>query len=244
MKIAVLVSGEYREFDLAHKNWKFLNYPNVDCYFSTWDITKEKNLKLNIDIEEEVTLSRIEKFIKLKDYNIENQDVLNLDYIKKMFYHWDRVIDLMEKSQIAYDIAILIRPDIILCYNEQIDFMSFLDTIKENCLYGLIGPKYKVVDRLQDIMFMATGNSIKKLKNLPWDNELVTGKTDGHTWLGKHCLTRYDDILNIDSVKTIIVRRSNSRDISNDDLDTLFELSTNWYEELYDVKIPRHKLWL
>ena len=234
MKIAVLIAGEYREFDLAHKNWKFLTYANVDCYFSTWDVTKETNIPLNIDIEEAVSLSRIEQFIKLKYYNIENQDVLNLTHIKKMFYHWDQVIGLMEKSQIDYDIAILIRPDIILDYNDQIDFMSFLKTVKENYLYGFIGVNYKVVDHLQDIIFVSTGNSIKKLKNLPYD-ELIMFETNGHTWLGKHCLSRYEDILNIDPIKNITVRRSNSRHVSNDEFDNVYELSSEWYSLKYNI---------
>ena len=47
-KMAVLINGEFREFDIAIKSWKFMNEIDCDFYVSTWDKTIQINKKLNI----------------------------------------------------------------------------------------------------------------------------------------------------------------------------------------------------
>jgi len=56
MNIAVLISGEYREFEIAHPSWEFDKCGKVDYYFSTWAETSEVNDNLNINIHETVTI--------------------------------------------------------------------------------------------------------------------------------------------------------------------------------------------
>ena len=60
-KMAVLINGEFREFDIAIKSWKFINEIDCDIYVSTWDKTIQINKKLNIHIEEDITEDNIKK---------------------------------------------------------------------------------------------------------------------------------------------------------------------------------------
>ena len=57
MKTAVLVSGMYREFDIAVKSWNFLKDIDCDIYFSTWEKSVQNSEILNIHIEEHIQTS-------------------------------------------------------------------------------------------------------------------------------------------------------------------------------------------
>ena len=46
-KMAVLINGEFREFDIAIKSWKFINEIDCDIYVSTWDKTIQINILAN-----------------------------------------------------------------------------------------------------------------------------------------------------------------------------------------------------
>ena len=39
--VAIIVYGEYREFEIAQKSWDFLKTMDSDFYFSTWDISNQ-----------------------------------------------------------------------------------------------------------------------------------------------------------------------------------------------------------
>lgn len=58
-RIAVIISGEYRTFDICRKTMTFLDNENVGVYFSTWDRTVQSNKYLNYHIDETVTINRI-----------------------------------------------------------------------------------------------------------------------------------------------------------------------------------------
>jgi len=77
MKTAVLVSGMYREFDIAVKSWKFLNDLDCDVYFSTWKKSVQSSTVLDIHIDEDVTEDMILKHIpnaKIKIYDVNDYD--------------------------------------------------------------------------------------------------------------------------------------------------------------------------
>ena len=114
MNIAVLVFGEYREFDNAVKSWKFLKEFNCDVYFSTWDKSIQIKEDLNINLIEEVTKERIKNHLPNSIVSVKNQDdctFLNGN-TQKMFYHWKESFRLMNESDKSYDSIMLLRPDL------------------------------------------------------------------------------------------------------------------------------------
>jgi hypothetical protein len=46
MEVAVMVYGQYRDFEIAVKSWNFLD-SGYDFYFSTWNNSKQYSRKLN-----------------------------------------------------------------------------------------------------------------------------------------------------------------------------------------------------
>ena len=65
-KIAILIAGEYREFETAFKSWKFQDHFNVDYYIATWETSYQFNEKLNINIRETIK----KETNKIKTYGI------------------------------------------------------------------------------------------------------------------------------------------------------------------------------
>ncbi len=133
-KLVTLVGGMYREFDVAHKSWSFLNYPDSDVFISTWNKTFEINEKLNTHIEEDVDESRIKKHLPNANIKI-SEDTTNFTYIYKLIYHWKTLVDMVKKSGNKYDIAILTRPD--FCIKENINLNEFIDGINNRNMYSL-----------------------------------------------------------------------------------------------------------
>ena len=73
MKTAILVFGEYREFNNAHKTWKFLNNIDYDLYVSTWNTSNDVNdllgINLHTTIDETDILNAVEKQATINTIN-------------------------------------------------------------------------------------------------------------------------------------------------------------------------------
>lgn len=149
-KIAVLVCGEYRQFDIAVKSWNFLS--NFDFYFSLWNTSHQYNNKLEIDFFQKIEEKNITDFIKnswiqLYDENIfsKKSELLNKSSNFKSLFHWKSCLNLVYNSQKKYDTLILIRPDIQLnliksfenedFFNKILVASNFKDEIDENNLF-------------------------------------------------------------------------------------------------------------
>jgi hypothetical protein len=140
MKTAVLVSGMYREFDIAVKSWNFLKDIDCDIYFSTWEKSVQTSEILNIHIEEHITEDMILKHIpnaKVKIYNVND-----FDFSGDVGYHNDKhlfllksSLNMIKESGIDYDLLIMTRPDNYSFYNYTPDFYSKL--IKDDVIFGL-----------------------------------------------------------------------------------------------------------
>ena len=123
MKTAVLVYGEYREFDNVVDSWKILDRLNCDFYFSTWNKSKQNNNKLGIKREFDVTPDMI-----LKYYPDAVIDILNRESISelddmwgngvKIYHHWKNCLKLLKDSKKKYDFILIIRPDLFLTLNK------------------------------------------------------------------------------------------------------------------------------
>lgn len=144
MKIAVLISGEYRTFDLAKKSMGFLYDDRVDVYFSTWDRTYHQNVQLKLLHDEEVTLDRVKNSLgdkQLAGYCYESSTMFNqIPRYKnsKMIHRWQRGLDLIKYSGVDYDAILMIRTDVY--YQEtSMQIELIIDRIKNidsNTLYS------------------------------------------------------------------------------------------------------------
>jgi tRNA A-37 threonylcarbamoyl transferase component Bud32 len=227
-RIAVLVSGDYREFEIAYKSWEFINNPNVDFYFSVWKYTTQCNKKLNIDIKETVNENTIRKFVpNCKGIDIGSPLVSYLHRLNsnKMLNRWLTAIKLMIASGVEYDACIIIRPDLYLTY-ENDKFYAWLNTLEDNCLYTLDNAATK--NRfIQDFMLVGTQRSIEKLLALPNTHDIP----HIHSWLAKEFSLIFDRLLEINAVGFAIVR-PNVRSRSEVNLDIVKRDVDKWYRTL------------
>lgn len=123
-KIAFLLYGEYRTFDVSNKFWDFKENSNIDFYFSTWNYSFQGNDKLNINHKENISSNSITKyfeknipFINIMDLQIEmnNYSVKHEKYLtfceKAVPIHLRYLQKMLGNKW--YDYIILSRPDVI-----------------------------------------------------------------------------------------------------------------------------------
>jgi hypothetical protein len=208
--IAVLIYGQYREFELAIKSWHFMNLSaNIDYYISTWDITYEKfpdNSKSHIS---RVSKDKIEKHVKLSGYNIVSETESGLISSSScMMYHIREVIKLMVSSGTIYDAVILIRPDVWV--HEGLDFNTMLidEQITPNTILGY-GPIHKDPINnyvVMDNLFATSYDTIKKLSSLP-----LTPFRDIHNVLASHFVENDIIVQSFKGESDLSIVRSNAR---------------------------------
>ena len=169
-KVAVLVGGQYRHFDIAVKSWKPLIDYGCDFYFSTWDTTQ---LKTNLlpDYSEDrivVTEDMITDYIpnaKVK-ISIESQEPPKVKGNGlKMLAHWKKLVDMVRGKD--YDILIVTRSDVF--FNPEIAFSFFFDTqtLSKETLYGKtfipLEPDERYENHLfDDVFFMGYSNTVER----------------------------------------------------------------------------------
>ena len=229
MKIAVLVVGEYREFAIAHKSWKFLNYPEVDVFMSTWSTSREVNLALDINLRETVTEEQIRALIDVKHLAIFDQSTIHPNIPqRKMTYLWRQALMMLAYQTTVYDVVIMIRPDLYLEYDTNI-FHELLSNLT-NDLY-LLGRPYSrssgLVNRgVQDQMFVSTHIGITNMLRIHEAPDVNI-----HEHLVNEFELIYDELRSLQIDKFAIVR-SNCRILAEDDLvfDNIRLKTKQWWE--------------
>lgn len=114
MKIALLVTGELRDFASCAHTLPLINDPNVDLYISTWDESRSQNSVLNIDTTFAVTEQMIRDIVK-RDAVIAIEPLSCMTeprYNSKMLHRWIVGYDLVKDSGKTYDYVLFIRPDL------------------------------------------------------------------------------------------------------------------------------------
>ena len=113
MKIAVLISGEYRTFPESVQSMSFLADPAVDLYFSTWDVSTIQYKFLNIYNTKTITKEDIFKYLREKPVHIDIASLPNKgSTIHLMINRWVAGLNMINKSGIVYDYIYIIRPDL------------------------------------------------------------------------------------------------------------------------------------
>lgn len=234
MKIAVLIAGEYREFNRAFKFWEFNKLSDcVHYYFSTWDISTEYNEKLNINISEKITTEKINDVLLCFDSKIDNKN--DVDYLftnKLMLNRWHSVLDLMLKSNILYDVVILIRPDLVF-KNDLTLWDKFLNQIEDNCIYGYIGQSNENLRNnfhMQDVILIGKYREMLKLKNIDQDIQTISDHSNIHVHLANIFKEFFINIKHITPISDIFILRSISRNYYLNDYESIKQLSHLWYQ--------------
>jgi hypothetical protein len=228
MKTAILVFGEFREFELSHKTWEFLNHIDYDLFISTWETSRELNPLMNIDLCEKVTPDRIIKYFPNATIFIGNGNELQSP-TNKMIFHWRKLFNMVALSGVEYENTILIRTDI---YIKEIKSINHLfSKLKNDRIYGLS----KITSQepptflfTQDCLFFGKTNILREslLTFIPPD----TSYKDIHYHLSKHFLNNdvYVESIHYDYY-VYYVMRSVNRKFLNYDFETQKKISEEWY---------------
>lgn len=228
-KVGILIGGEFREFEAAHKSWGFLDDIDYDIYFSTWDVSHEVNPGMNIDIIDIVTPDRILKYFPNAIVSIEKDHNEIQDNSNKQLYHWSKLYELLSKSKKKYEIIILIRPDIFFKKNKVLN--HYINNVLNDRIYGLAPinqippPEFIYV---QDLMFFGGENLMKKFISEFTESKNMNKSIHYH--LAKYFVSQ--DIYVDGSLSPKIdycILRSIHRNILNSDFETIRDISINWW---------------
>jgi len=127
-KVAVLVCGEYRTFDVAvAPTWKKFNkLPNFNLYFSTWNHSYQGNDLLDIHYRQDITEDSIKMYFDKNVYvNIMNLETElsgeNISHSKyllgadlAMSIHLQNLLTKITSDETEWDYIIITRPDLLI----------------------------------------------------------------------------------------------------------------------------------
>lgn len=182
-KIAILITGEYRTFDICRKSLLFLNDPNVDVYVSTWNKTTYLNPKINLRKTEDVSLERIHRTLNRSAViKIEDADSFPKEkkYNSRMIHRWKQGIALIENSGVSYDYIVVTRPDILFnntfpCNLNKIE--KYKDSI------GFAWSKSLHLKKATDVLFMTSAKRMYTLfNNLTIEKWVNDTENNWHIW--------------------------------------------------------------
>lgn len=129
MKIAVLISGEYRKFDVCRPTMTFLDDERVDVYVSVWDSTHYVLPLIDLDVKETVDKDQILEILgRSATVLVESssvQSTLPRIYNCPMIHRWRQGFTMIRDSGINYDYVIITRPDLYFNPTQQIDMNKF-----------------------------------------------------------------------------------------------------------------------
>jgi hypothetical protein len=161
-KIAVLVCGQLREFNIAVKSWNGLFDLNCDFYFSTWDKSSQSDFKwVNyLNPVTEVTKNMITDKIPNAHVSVLNEDKYNninkYKITDKQILHWKNALKMCVDSGVKYDVIIVTRPD---AFVQLPDLENHIDNLKE-CEIRNTGDE-NIPKFFEDILFMGKFNTMK-----------------------------------------------------------------------------------
>lgn len=121
MKIAIVISGDYRTFDMCRKTMAFIDDLDNDIYFSTWNKTNLKNSYLRIDYQEDITNEKIQNTINRDIRAITIGDPPQFsNWVPNgvnMIDRWYKGLQLVKQTEVCYDFIVLLRPDLFFNVN-------------------------------------------------------------------------------------------------------------------------------
>jgi len=206
MKIAILISGEYRTFAICRQTMTFLDDLDNDVYFCTWNMYRTKNLYLNIEYNEVITEERIridlnrnaEKIIILDidDFNssASNPIIAKIGQ-RPMIKSWFTGLQLIKDSGKKYDYILVLRPDLFFNISTE-KLNQIAHNLKANTFYCGHSPNpYDNKINLNDWCFFTEPDILFNLIHENFGNDYVNkcfleGGVNFHTYF-------YDYVSNI-----------------------------------------------
>ena len=177
-KIAVLVCGQLREFNIAFKSWGPLLDLNCDFYFSTWNKSSQSNFKwVNyLNTETEVTESMITDNIPNAHVSVLNEenylDIKKGDVTSKQILHWKNSLKMCVDSGVKYETIIVTRPDMFF---ELLNLENFINDLEENRIGN---GKNNPLNFFEDVFFMSKFKTIKRFIENIKEHEINLIHTD------------------------------------------------------------------
>jgi hypothetical protein len=183
MKIAILISGEYRTFPICRKTMPFLDDERADVYISTWDRSIVKNERLNLNINETITEDGVRKDLnRSATILIEPVECFESKrYNDKMIHRWITGFEMIKNSGIEYDYVLVMRPDLFFNTENNICFDNIFNIKPSEFNVGWFNGNKGY---LQDNMFACSLTDMIKLFELLVNEDWVTQTLEGdwHKW--------------------------------------------------------------
>jgi hypothetical protein len=189
MKVAILISGDYRAFDVCMPTMHpFLQ--NNDIYVSTWTESHQAHphdagLCNHITDINDVKIRKL-----LKDYNVVGTKV---DYFKKDYWYagitkynspmcnrWDAGVSLIRDSNINYTHLVVLRPDL---YFHPHTYINWQD-IRPNTLYSAWYHPTSV--KFNEVVFIGEIDAVIKCLITEDQWRAAPAMADWHTFLYQH----------------------------------------------------------
>ncbi len=247
-RIAILLYGEYRTFDVVNTFWDFKENQNIDFYFSTWNFSYQGNDELNIHHKEKITTNSFTKYFKqnipfLNIMDLETEmSAFNCTHEKYIKYdekgvpiHLRHLLEMMDMT--SYDYIVLTRPDVFFNLSNAHKFTLKEDEIGVNSPLPtqLDNQPYAQIDIIHDLFFYGRGNImhefIRKAKNYnQWGHECIKDFYISKTFKFKEVI--------LDSV----IVRPNCRNVDNLTLTEIRRLGYEFNKEKSNFQIQKHFL--
>lgn len=238
-KVAVLIAGEIREFNVAHHFWPFLNIPDVDIYMSTWSTSKYENPIDRETVVEIVDRYSLEKTLNFKRIIIEDLPNKFCWGIHLYLYKIRGLIKSMLAENITYDVVIIIRPDLIFKIFAEHDLVNhILENVKTDNIIHTITNNWKISDTklATDVLMIGTINTFKKFLDFIPDHDLRIisnlDHMDIHEFIGTSYYNNNIEVENLPIYRWTIAR-PNSRGKINPTFDILEQDAKIFWEYKY-----------
>ena len=188
-KIAVLVSGEFRNFNITKKTIPILEHSRVSVFVSTWSAVNTTLFK-NLTITEEVIKSYFQKPpIKI---SIDHLEKLNNNQIfpLPMINRWISGFNMIDNT---HDVVLIMRPDLFFNPEQPITIDNISDCLGVIKFFNL--NRHTSRTTLPDIGFCAEYNTMKELLSsldkdwIKWYNN-TPGWRNWHHWWFEHVSKR------------------------------------------------------
>lgn len=240
-KVAVLIAGEIREFNVAHQFWPFLNIPDVDIYMSTWSTSKYENPIDKKTVVECVDRFSLEKTLNFKNIIIEDLPDKFCWPIHLYLYKIRGLIKSVLAENISYDVVIIIRPDLIFKIFPEHDLVNhILENVKTDDVIHTITNNFKIADTKLtcDALMIGTLNTFKKFLDFIPDNNLGNISNleimDIHGFFGTSYYNNNIEVENLPIYKWTIARPT-----SREKIDPTFEVFEQDAKIFWEYKYKR-----
>jgi hypothetical protein len=216
MRIAVLLSGEYRKFDVCRDTMSFLlDDPVVDVYVSTWDKTRYLQNLINVSQTEFVNVEQIEQILNRPAViEIESiDDYLNqraVKYNNFMIHRWKQGINLIKNSNIKYDYIVISRFD--LFFNPRGRNATLQEVINLNPSSNVLMATWSNAESLSngilnDVFLLAPCDTmINLMDNLSIEEWVHAKENEWHRWWYSKVKDNVNELVSIEIIQHILCR--------------------------------------